>query len=34
MLSDQYELRYLPLFHEELKERALYIAKNNLTIGS
>lgn len=28
MLSDQYELRYLPLFHEELKERALYIAKD------
>ena len=25
MLSDQYELRYLPLFHEELKERALSI---------
>ena len=26
MLVDKYELRYLPLFHEELKERALYIA--------
>ena len=28
MLLDKYELRYLPLFHEELKERALYIANN------
>ena len=26
MLFDKYELRYLPLFQEELKERALYIA--------
>ena len=26
MLFDKYELRYLPLFREELKERALYIA--------
>ena len=26
-LFDKYELRYLPLFHEELKERALYIAE-------
>lgn len=26
MLFDKYELRFLPLFHEELKERALYIA--------
>ena len=28
MLFDKYELRYLPLFHEELKERALYIAED------
>ena len=27
MLYDHYELRYLPLFHEELMDRALYIAK-------
>ena len=26
MLFDKFELRYLPLFHEEMKERALYIA--------
>lgn len=27
MLYDNYELRYLPLFHDELMERALYIAQ-------